>query len=183
MILKEPSKAYAQLAPPPCDRIIPQIGVLGVSDDGREIKHRHQVGHVSGSLFGTGSTSILIFLSTNLPTSPTQTEHNGSCHIIVISSSGSGDSKLLRDKGQQTDSGILRHGFWTSELLASVLNRPNQNRQRRFVRGMLWTRRRKFNGIHHPTSGSECHPRLRRVMSTLLPNRSDRSKDRGLDVH
>lgn len=183
VILKEPSKVYAQLARP-CDRITLQIGVLGVSDDGREIMFHHQAGHVSGNLFGTGSTLILIFLLTNLPTSPAQTERNGSCHNVVISSSGSGDFKLLRDKGQQTDFGILLPDFWTSALLASVQIHPNLNRQRRSVHGMLWTRRMKFNVIHHhPTRGSESHPRLRLVILTPLPNRSDRSKDRGPDAH
>lgn len=136
VMLKEPSKVYAQLARP-CDRITPQIGVLEVNDDEREIKLRHQVGHVSGSRSGIGLTLIWIFPSTNLPTCPVQTEHNASCHNVVIFSSGSGGFKLLRDKGQQTDSVIPRPDFWTSELLASVLIFPNLNRRRRFVRGML----------------------------------------------
>lgn len=68
---------------------------------------------------------------------PRQIEHSEPCLIAAMFDNGSDGFRLLKDKAERTDFGILHLHFLTYGLPVNVLNLQNPNPMKRFGLGML----------------------------------------------
>lgn len=132
-------------------KIIRQTHELWPSDDQGIATEPHRLHSGSGGPCGVVSKTMLKTMEYWIEDGG----HSACCPSAVNSNIGIGGSRWLRDKGAQTDFGILLLHFLIPGLLVRVLFCRRRKQQRKSVPGTLWKKPRKYKTIQLLIIGSE----------------------------